>query len=149
MQRLLAAGADASVKTTRNETALQRAAAMGFVEIVVLLGGDPNDPALGSMSRCVLVKDARETWFFLQREMVEFDEIWIPEQSAAWTVSTISPSWSRAFRGCAMAAAASWWLCSTPRRSASSTFIVMAWRERSGATVPGTSPGSRRSFPAR
>ncbi|MCU0916990.1 MAG: ankyrin repeat domain-containing protein [Planctomycetes bacterium] len=80
VQRLLADGADASVKTTLGETALQRAVAIGFVEIVVLLGGDPNDLALGSTSRCILVEDARQTWFFLQREMVEFDDIWIPEQ---------------------------------------------------------------------
>jgi ankyrin repeat protein len=81
VQRLMAAGADVQAKTTTGETALQRALTMDFVDIVALLGGDPNDPALGQGGpRPVVVRQAREVWKFLRWEGVDFDEIWIPEQ---------------------------------------------------------------------
>lgn len=80
---LIAAGADTDA-TYGGEcyTALGDAFDMGFAEIVGLLGGDPNDPALtGRGPYSVIIANPQKVRQFLSFEGIHYDEAWIPEQT--------------------------------------------------------------------
>ena len=65
-----------------DQAMLELATAHGFADIVALLGGDPNDPALANHGPYTdIVTDEAEVRHFLRWEMVPFEDVWIPTQS--------------------------------------------------------------------
>jgi len=81
IKRLLAAGADTrATYAAEHYTALGDAFDMGYADIVRLLGGDLNDPALaGRGPYSVIVTNRQKVRQFLSWEGIHYDEAWIPQ----------------------------------------------------------------------
>jgi len=76
VERLVTAGA------VPNQTILDLAVENGFADVVALLGGDANDPALvGNGPYTIIVTDEGNVRGFLHWEMVRFEGIWIPTEA--------------------------------------------------------------------
>lgn len=79
---LLAQGADVHTKNADAKTALQCASSAGFADIVALLGGNPDDPTVvRNKAYRILVTDQPATERFLRGADIEFDTVWIPQES--------------------------------------------------------------------
>jgi hypothetical protein len=93
---LLSKGADARVRTRNGKTALDVARQGGFADVVRVLGGDPNDPAVAATgSRRVIVRDPNAVIRFLLACGIEFDEAWVPEDKDLEGLDDILDSYLR------------------------------------------------------
>lgn len=79
---LLARGADVHAKNADGKTALECASSAGFADILALLGGNPDDPSvLRNKAYRIRVTGPQATERFLRAADIEFDTIWIPQES--------------------------------------------------------------------